>query len=321
VTVSSIVRTPNAPYKKSRIRIARHERTQNHGAEAGRAFHRHDIDMPPIQILDLENPHRLVKARHGWFLANPKDVYLGRALLNYGEYSEMEWQLLEQLLRPGLDAVEIGANIGSHTVPMARRLAALKRRLLVVEAQPVIFQSLCANIALNGFSNVLAENLACTDRPGTLTFSPPDYHGEFNFGGVAMRQDGGGSQSVRAARLDDIIPPGFLPGLIKIDVEGFERKVLEGAGATIARHRPIIYLENDRREHSRALIEHLWAANYTCYWHTPYLFNPANFAGKSENIYPTIASINMLALPKEAPLSAGCNGPITDSSEYPATRG
>jgi FkbM family methyltransferase len=277
--------------------------------------------MPPIQVLELENPHRLVKVRHGWFLANPRDLYVGRALLNYGEYSEIEWQLLEQLLRPGLDAVEIGANIGSHTVPMARRLAALKRRLLVVEAQPVIFQSLCANIALNGLSNVLAENLACSDKPGMLTFSAPDYHGEFNFGGVAMRQDGGGNQMVRAERLDDVITSGFLPGLIKIDVEGFELKVLEGAGETIARHRPILYLENDRREHSRALIEHLWAAGYSCYWHTPYLFNPANFAGKSENIYPAIASINMLALPREAPLSAGGNIPITDSGEYPATRG
>jgi FkbM family methyltransferase len=276
--------------------------------------------MAPIQVLELENPNRLIKVRHGWFLANPKDVYVGRALLNYGEYSEIEWQLLEQLLRPGLDAVEVGAHIGSHTVPLARRLAAMKRRLLAIEAQPVIFQALCANIALNGLSNVLTENLACSDGAGQLTFSAPDYDGEGNSGGVAMRQDGGGCQSVRAAKLDEVIPRGFRPGLIKIDVEGFELKVLEGARDTIARFRPVIYLENDRREHSRALIEHLWAAGYTLYWHTPYLFNPANYAGRSENIYPTIASINMLALPKEAPFRAGGNMPITDAGDYPAAR-
>ena len=276
--------------------------------------------MPPIQILDLENPNRLVKARHGWFLANPGDLYLGRALLTYGEYSELELKLLEQLLRPGLDAIEIGANIGSHTVPLARRLAVLGRRLLVVEAQAVIFQSLCANLALNGLSNVLAENLACSDRPGILTFSAPDHDAEFNSGGVAMREDGSGSHSVRAARLDDVIPPGLLPGLIKIDVEGFELKVLQGAAQTIARHRPVLYLENDRRETSPALIEHLWAAGYTLYWHTPYLFNPANYAGKAEDIYPTIASINMLALPKEAPFRAGGHVPITDAGDYPIPR-
>jgi FkbM family methyltransferase len=266
------------------------------------------------------NPYQLVAARHGRFLVSPHDVYLGRAVIEYGEYGEIEWKFLEQLMRSGMDAIEVGANIGTHTVSMASKLAGMGRRLLAVEPQPVVFQNMCANIALNGLFNVIAENAACSDTLGELTFQAPDYFRENNSGGVSMREDGSGNRRVRSLPLDDLVPPEFDVGLIKIDVEGFEQKVLEGAVKTIARFRPTIYVENDRIEKSKALIEWLWAAGYKMWWHIPFLFNPENFAGNSENIYGNVGSFNMLALPNESTMEVKGYARVEDSGAHPLQR-
>lgn len=273
-----------------------------------------------MQIIDCQKPYRLVKARHGWFLANTQDEYIGCALLTYGEYGEIEWQMLEQLIRPGRDAIEVGANIGSHTVPMARRLAGFGRRMLAVEPQPIIFQNMCANISLNALFNVTAENVACSDKTGRLSFDAPDYRQQDNFGNVTMREDELGSQRVRMMRLDDLVAGDFDVGLIKIDVEGFEQKVIEGASKTIARYRPLIYVENDRFDQSQALIECLWAAGYQMCWHLPALFNPGNFAQDGKNIYLNVVSANMVALPNEAVGNVTGFVAITDANAHPMKR-
>ena len=273
-----------------------------------------------MNIIDCEQPYQLVKGRHGWFLASPHDVYVGRAVLTYGESCEMEWQALDAMMRPGKDAIEVGSNIGTHTVTMERKLAGMGKRLLAVEPQPVVFQAMCANLALNALFNVAAENVACSSEAGTVTFEAPDYRKEANLGGVSMREDGIGSHHVRALRLDDLVPPDFNVGLLKIDVEGFEQKVLDGATATISRFRPYIYIENDRLDRSKALIEWLWAADYNLWWHIPPLFNPDNFAGNLTNIYGTIASFNMMCIPKEIDTTIDGLALVEDSDSHPLKR-
>ncbi len=273
-----------------------------------------------LQSIECEKPYKLVKARHGWFLVNPNDFYLGLAIEVYGEYGELEWEMLNQLLPAGKDAIEVGANIGSHTVSLAQRLAQLGRRLLAVEPQPAVFQNLCANLALNGLFNVAAENVACSDAAGWVTFKGTDPFARNNSGGVSMREDGLGDARVRCVTLDELLPTDFQPGLLKIDVEGFEQKVLEGAVQLIERHRPIIYVENDRRERSQALIEWLWARRYKLWWHIPPLFNPNNFAAETENRYGAAASFNMLAIPDESPTVVQGLLKVEDSTHHPLTR-
>jgi FkbM family methyltransferase len=276
-----------------------------------------------MQYIDLEPPYRLVFGRHGPTLVNTQDQFVGQAIAVYGEYGEIEFEFMRQLLQPGRDAVEVGANMGSHTVPLARLLAAQGRRLLAVEPQPVVFQNMCANVALSRLLNVRAENCACADAPGWLAFDTPDYTGLGNFGGVAMRPAGpaaAAGQRVRSVPLDDLLDDSWDVGFLKIDVEGFEQQVLEGARRTLARCRPLIYLENDRTDKSRALIEWLWAAGYQLWFHTPPLFNPDNFAQEPGNVYPTLVSVNMLAIPAE--IRTEINLPaVADASQHPMLRG
>ncbi|MDR2452924.1 MAG: FkbM family methyltransferase, partial [Candidatus Accumulibacter sp.] len=266
--------------------------------------------------------YRIVRARHGWMLANPNDFYIGRALLEYGEYGEIESGFLHRcLFKPGR-VVEVGANMGSHTVGLAKAAAAKGEEMMVFEPQPVVFQNLCANLALNGLRNVRAWPFACGDETGMVSFPEQDYGRPGNFGGVAMShaQEGPGRIAAPCVRLDDFLGEGAV-ALIKIDVEGFELAVLRGADETLRRWRPVLYVENDRVNESKALIEWLWSRGYRLFWHVSPLFNPDNLFGKSANDYGNVASFNMVCIPEELVRSelSGLDE-IVDSSKHPLLR-
>jgi FkbM family methyltransferase len=253
-----------------------------------------------MQYLELPSHQRLVFARHGTMLVNLHDHYIGGAIATYGEYSQLETEFILDWMPAGRDVVEVGANIGSISLPIAKKLAGTARRLMAIEPQPVIFQHLCANLALNHARNVVTINQACSPVRGTLYFARQDYDQSGNFGAVRLREHASaGDERVDAVPLDELTDTSWDVGLLKIDVEGMESAVLRGAGQLIARCRPVIYLENDQPAKSKALIEQIWAMGYRIWFHTPTLFNPNNFAGQADNLYPTVVSINMLCLPQE----------------------
>ncbi|WP_222105892.1 FkbM family methyltransferase [Paraburkholderia sp. BCC1886] len=274
------------------------------------------VTLSSASPLRLSAHTQLVETRHGWMLANPNDFYQGRALLEYGECAELESAVLRQLLvRPGI-VVEVGANIGVHTVTLAREAQARRRVMVAFEPQPLVFQNLCANLAANGIVNVLAWPYACGAEDSTLHFSPPDYFVPGDFGAVSMQTEAGPDTiPVPCVRLDDALRSHAV-SLLKLDVEGFELKVLQGAVETLTQSRPTLYLANDWLDRSRALIEWLWRMDYRMWWHLPPLFNPANFRGRAENIFGTSRSSNMLALPRELSMEMEGFVEVTDSTAH-----
>jgi len=237
------------------------------------------------------------QTRHGPMLALRGDQYVTRSLELYGEFSGREGRLFEQILQPGMCVVEVGSNIGAHTVPMARLCA--PGPLYAFEPQQRVFQILCANLALNDVRNVLAFPDAVGAEPGHVLVPAIDYGARGNFGGVSVmpeRSDSPGLKT-RLVTVDGLELAAC--HLLKVDVEGFEVQVLRGARATIARHRPLLYVENDRRAHQQELISLIDELGYRQYWHTPPLFDPANPNGAEENVFPGIVSINLFCIPKE----------------------
>ena len=252
------------------------------------------MDSRPL----LDNAHLRVKqCRHGAMLYLLTDQYVGQSLDRYGEFSEGEVDLFRQVVRPGATVVEIGANLGTHTVFLATAVGP-GGTLHAFEPQRVIFQILCANVAMNALSNVYAYHAAVGRQPGTIIVPRLDYAAGNNFGGLSLENCHEGERvplmtvdSLGLSRCD----------FIKIDVEGMEGEVIAGATQTIRQFRPLLYVENDREEKSAALIQQILDLGYRLYWHLPPLFNPQNYFGVAENVFGRILSINMLAVHASIP--------------------
>ncbi len=251
------------------------------------------------QLLQHLSPDvRMTHTRYGLMVYPANDMFIGPCLEAYGEYGGAEWQLLAQVVKPGMTVVEMGANMGTHSIPLAR--ACFPGPLYLFEPQQRIFQILCANLALNGVGNAIAYPEACAAEHGELTVPAVDYHAENNFGGVALvRPQGAGVQGlkVRAVPLDSLDLPAC--HLLKIDVEGFEADVLRGAEGLIRKCRPLIYIENDRAAHQQEIISLIAGMDYRLFWHIAPLFSADNVNGVAENVFGQVASINMLCVPAE----------------------
>ncbi|MBI4798270.1 MAG: FkbM family methyltransferase [Desulfarculus sp.] len=229
-------------------------------------------------------------------LYNIHDLYIGRSLDKYGEFSQGEIDLFQQLVKPGQIVVEVGANIGAHTVWLAQA-AGPTGAVLAFEPQRIVYQTLCANLALNSITNVLCFNAAAGKAPGHIVVPPLDYSQANNFGGLGLGSFQSG-ETMPVMTVDNLGLPKC--HFLKIDVEGMEQEVLQGAARSIAALSPVLYVENDRPEKSNDLIRFIDSLGYSMYWHMPPLYNPQNFAGDPENVFGEIVSKNMLCLPKKA---------------------
>jgi len=86
-------------------------------------------------------------------------------------------------------------------------------------------------------------------------------------------------------------------GQMTARIPGMEAEVLRGAAGIIGRLQPVLYVENDRVEKSRELISLVLELGYTPYWHLARLYSPENFFGNAEDVFPDVASANMLCAP------------------------
>ena len=275
-------------------------------------------DLPAIAP-----PYQLTATRHGTMLINRNDIFMGQSFLRYGECCQFEIDLLLRLITPsgpsasGL-VLEVGSNMGVHTIPLALELARQGRSMLAFEPQPVIFQQLCANLALNGLMNVTAFPYACGASPGILSFQAPDYLTLGNFGGTAMSPAPARprTQTVPCCPLDSFVHDAPV-ALIKIDVEGHELRVLQGARNILSRSHPILYVENDRIEQSPELIECLLTQGYRLWWHITPAFNPDNFLELQQNFYGDISFFNMLGVHRSRSITIQGLPEITDPALHP----
>jgi FkbM family methyltransferase len=241
--------------------------------------------------------NELKACRYGQMLFNRYDMYIGRSLQIYGEFSEGECEVFRQIVRAGSTVLEVGANIGAHTIPLAK-WAGTTGRVIAFEPQRIVYQTLCANVALNNLLNVHCLQQAVGSESGSIVVPYLDYQAENNFGGLSLGSFTHGEQ-VPLVTIDSLQLQSC--DFIKLDVEGMERAVILGAQVTIEKFKPMLYVENDREERSADLVRTLDGFGYAMYWHYPPLFNPKNHAGQPDNIFGNIVSRNMICIHRSLP--------------------
>jgi FkbM family methyltransferase len=257
-----------------------------------------------MRSLPLNDLLAIVSARDGMFLVNRKDVFIGRSIEIYGEHGGIESKFLQGLLKAGDYVIEVGANIGAHTVGLAKTVGS-NGRVDAYEAQRACYALLQAQIALNQLHNTHAYHLAVGEASGQLWVPTPNYARQGNFGGIALLpHQTDTSEPVEVVSLDERASDRPCT-LLKIDVEGMEEEVIRGARTLINKQSPLLYVENDRVEKSKPLVALLLGFGYRLWWHTPMLYNPANHFGVAENAYPRIASYNMFCCREHHPAASG----------------
>ncbi len=259
-------------------------------------------DVRAMKCVVLSKDIAVVAGRDGLFLINRNDIYIGKSLEVYGEYAGLEGEMLMSLVQPGQTVIEVGANIGSHTVGLAKRVGP-SGKVFAFEPQRACFALLQSQMALNQLHSVIAFNEGSGADECELWLPQIDYSGQGNFGGVSLQRSGSGRQEkVKVRRLDDVFSDTPVH-LIKIDVEGMEREVIEGARKLIESSKPNLYVENDRVEESAALISLIQDYGYRLWWHIPALFNPDNFFNVKENKFGELSSFNMLCVHRSSQMN------------------
>jgi FkbM family methyltransferase len=149
--------------------------------------------------------------------------------------------LLAFALSPDSNCVDVGAHTGSLLKEFVR-LAPLGRHI-AYEPLPHLCERLAAR-----FPDVDVRCAALSDRTGGSTFTY--VRTDAAYSGFKEREYPRAERlekiEVRTEQLDGALPAGYVPHLIKIDVEGAEQQVLEGAIGTIRSHRPIVIFEHGR---------------------------------------------------------------------------
>lgn len=207
-------------------------------------------------------PAVLAQTKYGPMLVPPADKYVGRALLENGCYCPEEWNIWKEFIPLGGTCVDVGANLGAHTLTMAERVGA-HGKVIAIEPQWEIYKMLCGTLALSPHKHVEAKMVACgiPDKmadPPTIAVPQLDTDIPNNFGGLPLGLKDGGiaHKHVALECMDDW----YLPRLdfLKIDVEGMEIDVLRSAGNTVDRCQPVIVAEcgnptTTKFEHSEVL--------------------------------------------------------------------
>mmetsp|Transcript_12529 Transcript_12529/g.30762 ORF Transcript_12529/g.30762 Transcript_12529/m.30762 type:complete len:572 (-) Transcript_12529:151-1866(-) len=200
---------------------------------------------------------------HTWVLPM-YDTNIGHWIKEFGAMNVMQSYEMQSLLRPGDVVVDAGANLGCYTVPFAEKVGSTGK-VLAFEPFRLTYQHMVANMAVNGISNVWTFRAGLGATDSFMEARSPQFKFFSSPGGVRVAGQSDGlreqevmqlydhdspAERIRVHALDGVVlgegalvPVGDVR-LIKIDVEGMEVDVIQGAVEVMRRFKPIVWSEN-----------------------------------------------------------------------------
>jgi FkbM family methyltransferase len=243
--------------------------------------------------------------RHGMLCHYTDDEVIGASLAHYGEWAEEELYLLSSFIRPADTVVDVGANIGTHTIAFSRFVGPTGC-VLSIDGQRRAFALLTLNTFLNAAENVRCVHAIVGKESGLRMVPEEDPAALRNLGCFSFAtaetpatNDRLGAQllfPLSVIALDELHLPRC--ELVKIDAEGMELEVMFGAIRTIERFRPVIYFEQTSERSFLQTFEFLQDISYDAFWHVADPFNRNNLRGDSHNIFGGTREVMVLALPR-----------------------
>ena len=175
-----------------------------------------------------------------YLLFSTKDL-ISNTIFQTGKWEE-HIQAISKLFLTAYESpllLDIGANIGAYSIPLAKSIGEIGGKVIAFEPQRIVYYQLCANIILNRLDNYYAVNSAVGEKQCDIDIPELDYELSTNIGAFSInkeyREKHGIEKSVKKTfnKVNMISLNGLKvekpPALIKIDVEGFELTVFKGA--------------------------------------------------------------------------------------------
>jgi FkbM family methyltransferase len=149
----------------------------------------------------------------------------------------------EKLNVQGTTIIDVGANFGFHTLEFAD-LVGDEGKVYSFEPQRLVYYQLCGNIILNGRDNIYPKNFALSDEKTALKMENLQYYSDepINIGNAHL--DACTHLAYNMVDVNTLDSFEFNNvSVLKIDVQGYEPKVLDGAKETILKNKPVIFIE------------------------------------------------------------------------------
>ncbi|MEL7253630.1 MAG: FkbM family methyltransferase [Pseudomonadota bacterium] len=180
-----------------------------------------------------------VEGRHVFFaVTHPNDTIQGTHART-GFYEPEELEIIRGAFRKGGRFVDIGANVGNHSIFVGLFLA--PGEIVAIEPNPVVYKLFINNMLLNGLDPIVDMSFLGMGMSETASDGFGMNFRERNIGGGRMAEGKGDIATIRG---DDMIGD-RRADFIKIDVEGMEMQVLRSLEATVTRDHPRIFIEVD----------------------------------------------------------------------------
>lgn len=170
---------------------------------------------------------------HKMFL-DPRDKSISRELILKGVYEKFETELIKNLIKPEMNVVDLGANVGYYTLIMARLVD--KGKVYAFEPDPTNFSLLKKNVEANGYKNVVLVNKAVSDKSQKVKL----YLSEDNLGGHHLHKYGEYKKytTVNTITLDEFFSKNNVKiDFIKMDIEGSEAAAMKGMKRILKRNK------------------------------------------------------------------------------------
>jgi len=240
----------------------------------------------------------MISTRYGKMNVIPADRIVSHSLSLYGEWAGDELNFLHKLVKPGMHVLDIGAFIGTHTLAFAQFVGA-GGKVYSFEPRKEIYQVLCSNIDANEIKHVQAFNMGLAEEVGSIALESIDITESVNFGGLSIddviSQEMANIYDVHISTVDKLDVPAV--DFMKLDVEGMERRVLEGAVEVIVRDQPLIFCECNSMTSGYEIFEFCQPLRYRVFGLLSAAYNPKNFNGVVDNIFGDAKEVSLLLIP------------------------
>ena len=184
-------------------------------------------------------------------------VYLALVRYRLVEKQYPELFFLEEFVEPGAYCIDIGANLGYYTLPLAR-LSGPAGRVWAVEPVPLFMRILKRNIEAAGAQNVTMLPYALGPEQASVHMGTPQVAGVFRHGCTQVLGQGEApavrTYEVEMRRPDDLFRDLDRLDFVKCDVEGYETELFPHFTETLRRHRPVVQVEISTAEKRREML-------------------------------------------------------------------